>query len=238
MEQEQTNQIEHVEQTEPAKLNEPVEPVEPVEPIEPVEPVEPIEPVEPVEPVKPTEPVEPVELMEEIKLESVEPVNPVESKIPEKYLQVIQLIQLMLSSNDKFNEMVTKAHITLTVKQSREIKNILDYLIKESDDSKPIVNIIGSIQEALSNNKLELHEIPKLINVIHDSMLNLQSIVIDSKDVGLLIKLVLFILIETNQVELSTQDSDTVFSLIDMSIVLLNKSVEIKLPKTSKCFCF
>lgn len=194
-----------------------------------------------IEPAKLNEPVEPVELMEEIKLESVEPVNPVESKIPEKYIQVIQviqLIQLMLSSNDKFDEMVTKAHITLTVKQSREIKNILDYLIKESDDSKPIVNIIGSIQEALSDNKLELHEIPKLINVIHDSMLNLQSIVIDSKDIGLLIKLVLFILIETNQIKLSTQDSDMVFSLIDMSIVLLNKSVEIKLPKTSKCFCF
>lgn len=227
MEQEQSNQTEQIIESK-EQVTEPVNQV--------VEPhTETVESTKSTEPVKPSDPVE---LMDEIQLESTVPVKPVENLIPEKYLRVFQLIQLMLSSNEKFVELTSKAKITLTVDQSREIKNTLDYLIRESNGSKLIANIVDATQEALSDNKLELHEIPKLINVIHDSLRDLKSIVITTGDIGLLIKLILFILIETNLIKLSTQDFDLVVSVIDMSVVLLNKSVEIKLPKTSKCFCF
>ena len=98
--------------------------------------------------------------------------------------------------------------------------------------------IINEVLKVLSDGKLELYEIPKLINVIHEALCNINSIKITTNDVGVLIKFILFILIETKLIKLSTEDFDFVSNLIDTSMILLNKSVEIKLPKINNCFCF
>ena len=78
---------------------------------------------------------------------------------------------------------------------------------------------------------------PKIINVIHESLKNVNSIKISTNDIGILIKLLLFILTETNQVKLTNQDKQLLLLVIDSSMVLLNKSVEIKLPKINNWFC-
>jgi hypothetical protein len=63
------------------------------------------------------------------------------------------------------------------------------------------------------------------------------SMKISTSDVGTLIKLVLFILVETNTIKLSSKDLELFSSLIDSCLILLNKTVEIKLSKTNKCLC-
>lgn len=192
------------------------------------------------------EPVEPVEHKSnepEVKPEpEPEPeVKPEVLKPKSDYIEIIELIKLMLSTNDKFNKLVAKAKITIDTNQSSQIKNILNYLVgqTEGDDKTPIDNVVKQALEILADNKVELYEIPSLINVIHESLINLPaSVKITTQDIGILIKLVLFILVETKTVKVSSEDYELISKVIDTSMILLNKSVEIKLPKLNKCFCF
>ena len=166
-----------------------------------------------------------------------EPTVVIEEKKLE-YVHVIQLIKLFLSTNEKFNELMSKAQLSIPQSQNAQIKDILNFLVNETNGTTPITNIIKETLEILSDNKIELHEIPKLINVIHESIKNINSIKITTNDVGILIKFVLFLLIETKTVKISNDDYELYYQLIDSSIILLNKSVEIKIPKLNKCFCF
>lgn len=162
------------------------------------------------------------------------------SKHKSDYVQIIELIKLILSTNEKFNELVSQAKITIDDKQSRQIKNILNYLIGQtvSDDKTPIDNVVKQALEILADNKVELYEIPSLINVIHESLKNIpKSVRITTQDIGILIKLVLFILVETKTIKVSSEDYELISKVIDTSMILLNKSVEIKVPKFNKCLC-
>ena len=155
-----------------------------------------------------------------------------------EYVHIIQLIKLFLSTNEQFNELMSKAKLSIPQSQNAQIKDILNYLVGETNGITPITNIIKETLEILSDNKIELHEIPKLINVIHESIKNINSIKITTNDVGILIKFILFVLIETKTVKISNDDYELFSSVIDSSMILLNKSVEIKIPKLNKCFCF
>ena len=171
-----------------------------------------------------------------------EPVEPeaVVLKPKSDYVEIIELIKLMLSTSDKFNELIAKAKITIVANQSNQIKNILNYLVgqTEDDDKTPIDNVVKQALEILADNKVELYEIPSLINVIHESLKNLHSIKITTQDVGILIKLILFILVETKTIKVSNNYYELISKVIDTSMILLNKSVEIKVPKLNKCLCF
>lgn len=155
-----------------------------------------------------------------------------------EYVQIIELVKLVLSTNDKFNELMSKAKISIPSTQLAQVKNILNYLVSETNGTTQISNVIKETLKILSDNKIELYEIPKLINVIHESIKNIQSIKITINDVGILIKFILFILIETKTVKNSNDDYELHSLLIDSSMVLLNKSVEIKIKKLNKCLCF
>jgi hypothetical protein len=176
----------------------------------------------------------------EVKAEPEAEIKTVVPKPKSDYVEIIELIKLMLSTNDKFNELIAKAKITIEVNQSSQIKNILNYLVgqTEGDDETPINNVVKQALEILADNKVELYEIPSLINVIHESLKNLHSIKITIQDIGILIKLILFILIETKTVKVSNNDYKLISKVIDTSMALLNKSVEIKVPKLNKCVCF
>ena len=167
--------------------------------------------------------------------------EPTASKQKSDYNEIIELIKLMLSTNDKFNELVSQAKITIDADQFSQIKNILNYLIGEtrSDDKTPIDNVVKQALEILSDNKVELYEIPSLINVIHESLKNLPKYIkITTQDIGILIKFVLFILIETKTVKVSSENYELISKVIDTSMILLNKSIEIKVLKFNKCLCF
>lgn len=161
-----------------------------------------------------------------------------ESESKPEYIQIIEFVKLMLSTNEKFNEIINKVKITIRPKQNTQIKEILSYLVSETNKQNPIDNIIRETLKILSDNKVELYEIPNLVNVIHESLKNLNTIKITSSDIGNVIKLILFILIETKTIKISNNDYELILKVIDSSIVLLNKSVEIKINKFKNCFCF
>jgi hypothetical protein len=155
-----------------------------------------------------------------------------------KYHEIIELSQLLLSTNDKFTELMSKAKININESQSVQIKNTLNYLNNETNGKRPINNIIDETLKVLADNKVELYEIPQLINVIHETFKNTSSITLKTSDLGILIKLILFMLIETKLIKMQSEDYELISKVIDTSMILLNTSVQIKLPKFNKCFCF
>ena len=175
--------------------------------------------------------------IEKNKTVQIEEIKSQEEIKQQKFPDIVNLLLLLLSTNEKFDQLICKAKISLTNTQAKQIKNILRFLNTETNNSRPLYNIVKEVLQALSNNKLELYEIPKIINVIHESLKNLDSIKISTEDVGILIKFILFLLIETKTIKLSTDNYELICSIIDSSMILLNKSVEIKLPITNKCVC-
>lgn len=165
--------------------------------------------------------------------------KPKKHNLLSKIILVVEYIALILKRIEKFNELLQKANIHLKDEEYKQTKNILAYLNTELDDTRPINKIIEAVLNALSDDKLELYEIPTIINVIHESLHNFDSIKISVSDVGVLIKLILFILIETDTIKLSIKDFQVMSNFIDSCLFLLNKSVKIKIktPKL-KCFCF
>ena len=89
----------------------------------------------------------------------------------------------------------------------------------------------------ICENKVELHEIPKLINVIYECIININDLIISSNDICILIKFIIFVLIDTETIDIINNDYEVINQVIDSSIVLLSKSIEIKVPK-NKCVCF
>lgn len=168
--------------------------------------------------------------------------NTLKNETDEKtnFTKIIQLIKLILSTDENFNKLISNAKINIPSKQIKQIKNILNYLITQTkyENELPIVKIVQEILDILSDNKIELHEIPKLINLIHESFKNFETIKITSNDIGIIIKLILFILVETKTLKIKDDDYELFLSVIDTSMILLNKSVEIKMPKIHKCKCF
>jgi len=107
-----------------------------------------------------------------------------------------------------------------------------------SNGIKTFDKISEVVCAALQDNTLELHEIPAIVNIIHETLKELVfngSIKISQKNIGNAIKTVLLIMIDTRAVKIKP-DLELVISLIDSCLILLNKSVEIKIPK--RCFCF
>ena len=153
-----------------------------------------------------------------------------------KNIKIIRYIKLSLINSNTFNVLVNKAKLTIKPKQYRQIKNIINYLVEVNNKKRPIDNIIKETL-IIYENKVELHEIPKLINVIYESILNVNDLILSTNDICILTRFILFVLIVTETIDILTNDYEVITQVIDSSMVLLNKSIEIKLQK-NKCICF
>lgn len=171
-------------------------------------------------------------------IEQIEQINQINQEVqPDIKKQIFELFQLFLSNNDKFSELISKAKINLNDNEIEKIKNILQYLNTETNSKKPINDIVNELLNVFSSNSVELYEIPELINIIYELLIKLNINDIGLNELGILIKLILFVLIETNSIKLSSNNYDLIIKLIDISITLLNKTFENKLPKMKNCFC-
>jgi hypothetical protein len=160
-------------------------------------------------------------------------INP---EITIKNIKIIKYIKFFLINSKTFNELVNKAKLTIEPKQYGLIKNIINYLVEVNNKKRPIDNIIKETL-IIYENKVELHDIPKLINVIYECIININDLIISSNDICILIKLIIFVLIDTETIDIINNDYEVINQVIDSSIVLLSKSIEIKVPK-NKCVCF
>lgn len=144
-----------------------------------------------------------------------------------------------ISKIDKVEELLNKNCFSIPKDQLEELLKILLTLSTETKNVVPLNNIINCINDIFEDGKLEVHEIPLLIKVLHDNALNKNITDISSADFSLLLKLLIIILVELNIIKLNSNDIKIINALIDTSLELLN--IQIHIPSkenlTKCCLC-
>jgi hypothetical protein len=157
--------------------------------------------------------------------------------VPEKpnRFDELNLILFFLKSNDKINNLLKKMSVSLDSKTRLEINRIIDYIstnnVKFSDEP-PIKIIIGEIKKVFEDGKLDLYDIPEIINIVTQVLnINFSDIKAKSKanlnpnTLGIFIKIIIHSLIELNILKVNQEEYVNINKLIDSSIALLNTSL-------------
>lgn len=178
-----------------------------------------------------------VEISVDIKEINLSENKPIDDKKVEKPVDknepIYKLIKEILLSNEKIQELLYKSKIELNPNELKKFITVLNYLFDQTRLNQ-FGQIITALESVLSDGKLELHEIPELVSTIY---LNISSINIklSSNDIGVLLKVIIYILIETNVVKINTQDFELISTVIDSSLKLLQLFV--KIPVLKHCLC-
>ena len=80
--------------------------------------------------------------------------------------------------------------------------------------------IRGYVDAVLANDTIDLHDIPILVNVVHDALMTVVLPSLSSHDMCLLIRLLVCELLDMNG-----DENTAIGKMIDVSIVLLQKKV-------------
>ncbi len=182
-----------------------------------------------------------VEIVKQIDLEVLLKSEPEENTESDPIAESIKLIGLIITSNDKFTELISKSKISIPEKELEIISNVLNYLNNQSNQSKQsnqLTQIINELSKVLSDGKLELHEIPELISVIHTNIKD-TNIKLSGSQISLLLKVIIYILMEVNVIKINSGDFDTISKVIDASLKLLELYIGIPTnKKMCKCLPF
>ncbi len=175
-------------------------------------------------------------------IESLEMVQVSEVKIADEEpktnpdLELIKSIHELIISDEKIKELILKSKINISDNELKIILDVLGYLNAQSTDSNQMKQIIGEITKVLSDGKLELHEIPELISVVTANIKEV-NIKLSTKQISILLKLIIYVLIEVKVVSINSEDFELISKVIDTSLKLLELYVNIPTVKT-KCKCW
>lgn len=155
----------------------------------------------------------------------------------------VSLVLLFLEDNIKFENLLNKLSLQLNNEKIKSLKDTFDFLstTKKCNQISPIKNIIFEVKNILENNKLNLHDVPLLVNIIASSLnSNLQNLQIKTKvDVflfSLIIKLLIHILIDLQIIFVNEIDVTNIYKAINSSISLL--STVIHIPRHHRKYSF
>lgn len=155
----------------------------------------------------------------------------------------LESINSLINSDILFTDLLNKYKIDINLETKNKIINILKYLASNTSDSSniPLNTIINEILIIFQDGKLDIHDIPIIIKILNECLSkNIKQGIISGLNVnnfGILIKIIIVGLIQTNVININGNDEDTILKLIDLSILLLNTVLELDDVKT-KCKCF
>ena len=132
----------------------------------------------------------------------------------------------LLVNKDKLIELLNKFNLNIPENVFNEILNVLTYLGNETNN-QPITIILDELQNVLEDGKLEIYEIPQLINVITENIPKLNIKKFNSKNLSTLIKVLIIILINAKVIKINSEDFQLISKVIDSSLVLLNTTAVI-----------
>ena len=175
----------------------------------------------------------------------VEPIQSVDTVLNEVILTEItkpnssELILNVLKDASQIDSMLDNLNCNLDNNSRQKIDNILNFLCKNDKVKKsPINQIIVQLQEVFEDGKLDLLEIPILINLVVTLLnTNLSNVnfTVTINDVSVIIKILIQVLIMEKVIKISSPVEELKINrLIDSSVLLLNTTM--KLP-TIKCSC-
>jgi len=147
---------------------------------------------------------------------------------------VSQIITLILKI-DEVEKLLSKNLCSIPKDQLVKLLKVLSVLSTETKNVVPLNNIINCINDVFKDGILEIYEIPLLIKVLNENVLQQKIISISSADFSLLLKILILILVELDIIKLNSTDIKIINALIDTSLELLNIQIPNK-EQITKCF--
>ena len=143
-----------------------------------------------------------------------------------------ELTQILnyLNDNTKVEFIINKLAVRLDIYNQQKIENILKFLSINNvkyDNSPPVKIIIDKIKNVFINGKIDIYDIPAIINIV-TSVLNIYFnfiIKVDIQILSIIIKFIIHMLIELKIISTNEIEESNINKLIDSSILLLNTTI-------------
>lgn len=151
----------------------------------------------------------------------------------EKLLKTSEALVTILQTDDGINNYLKKADLKIGENQLQVINKVLQILSENS----PVVNeqfalneLLETLSEIMEDGKLKLNEMIKLVNVLVKNVknINVDAIEFGNDDFGVLLKLLIIILDETNVINIKEQEN-MIFTSIDSCVFFIDNIGEIKI---------
>ncbi len=172
-----------------------------------------------------------------------------EEKINDNSLQVVELdvkeeikeeikesiLISLIKSEEKINEILKKFNIEIEKDLLKKILNIMEFSSSQSNDFFPVID---EVKKILLDGKIEVFEIPELINIINSNLKKSDLTELDENDYVLFIKVLLVVLIESGIIKINSEDLEIICKLIDASVKLLLTKTNLIQIKKGCLSCF
>ncbi len=149
---------------------------------------------------------------------------------------IYKLVGELILDNSKIESLIKKSTIIIKPTELDKIMEVIKYLNTETVNSQSqLKDIILGISKAFSDGKLEPHEIPELVGLVYANIQNI-NIKLTSVEISIMLKIIIYILIESNIIKINQGEFELVTKLLDSSLRLLE--LNIKIPTNKLCSCF
>jgi hypothetical protein len=163
-------------------------------------------------------------------------------QVPEKIILVnhVDKIGSLLMDNNYIQSLITKLSINIDTSTNAKIGNILTFLNTSVAGILPLHSMLCNLQQVFEDGVLDLYDVPIIVKIITDLLnTNINAELLRNvkiTDVGLVLKLLIYILIEFKIIQTDKIDNKTIFKIIDSSLDLLETSLKISNIKFN-CSC-
>ena len=174
--------------------------------------------------------------------ENVEKVNDNIAQIQQKVLLVnhVDKIGSLIMDNNYIQSLITKLSIVIDTATNAKIGNILTFLNTSVAGVLPLHSMLSNLQQVFEDGVLDLYDVPIIVKIITDLLnTNINAELLRNvkiTDVGLVLKLLIYILIEFKIIQTDKIDNKTIFKIIDSSLDLLETSLKVSNVKFN-CSC-
>jgi hypothetical protein len=171
-----------------------------------------------------------------------EKVNENIAQVQEKVLLVnhVDKIGRLLMDNNYIQGLITKLSINIDTATNAKIGNILTFLNTSVAGVLPLHSMLVNLQQVFEDGVLDLYDVPIIVKIITDLLnTNINAELLRNvkiTDVGLVLKLLIYILIEFKIIQTDKIDNKTIFKIIDSSLDLLETSLKVSNIKFN-CSC-
>jgi hypothetical protein len=163
------------------------------------------------------------------------------AQVQEKVLLVnhVDKIGSLLMDNNYIQGLITKLSINIDTATNAKIGNILTFLNTSVSGVLPLKSMLDNLQQVFEDGVLDLYDVPIIVKIITDLLnTNINAELLRNvkiTDVGLVLKLLIYILIEFKIIQTDKIDNKTIFKIIDSSLDLLETSLKISNLKFNCC---
>jgi hypothetical protein len=152
----------------------------------------------------------------------------------------VDKIGSLLMDNNYIQGLITKLSIVIDTATNVKIGNILTFLNTSVSGVLPLQSMLGNLQQVFEDGVLDLYDVPIIVKIITDLLnTNINAELLRNvkiTDVGLVLKLLIYILIEFKIIQTDKIDNKTIFKIIDSSLDLLETSLRVSNIKFN-CSC-